>query len=477
MELRPFQRLFLRKVQESDIKVAVLSCARANGKSTLCGYLLSRIMNPDDDLFESGTENVITAASLTQCRIVYRVCRKLLVEKGIEDQYSWQDSSQRIAITHKKTNTKVIAHSSTGKTLFGLLDTRYLILDEPGALEIAAGEMLWSAVKTSLGKMDSPLTVILIGHKAPRATRSGHWYYDLIEGGSQGSTWVQHYQGDSGNWDSWESIRKANPLLFKNPELAKQLKEEREKARRDERLKAEFMSYRLNIPSRTESEVLLRVCDWQRVIGRPVAERKGRPIVGIDIGASRAWSAATAIWQSGRVESLALTPGIPSIEEQERRDNVPSGTYASLGNLYVSEGKHVPPVGDLWEAVTERWGTPARVVCDRLRLGELRDCIPPSVFVEVRKGLWSEATQDIRSLRRVAADGPLSIAPDSRSLVEASLAASMVENDTSGNTRLRKRGTNNQARDDVAAAWVLAAGAYERASRVQTKPLKTAIVR
>ena len=470
LKLRPFQREFLKKITSPEIKTGVISCGRGNGKSTFCGYLLSEIMSPDSNLFEPGTENVITAASLSQCRIVYNVCAKLLREKGTYHDYSWQDSTHRVSITHRATKTKVIAHSSTGKTLFGLLNTRFLILDEPGVLEIAAGERLWSAVKTSLGKKDSPLKVILIGHLAPRATRKGHWYFDLVNRGSRKSTYVQFYQGDLENWDDWnKSIRPANPLLWDNPELAEQIKEEREEARRDDRLKAEFLSYRLNIPSRSESQVLLRVADWQRVLERPVAERKGKPIIALDIGSSRAWSSATAIWQTGRVESLALSPGIPDLGELERMDGVPSGTYASLKNLYVSAGKRVPPVADLWKAAIERWGTPARVICDRLRIGELRDCIPAGIMVETRTGLWSESTQDIRSLRRLAGDGPLSVAEDSRSLLEASLAASTVENDTSGNSRLVKAGTNNQSRDDVAVSLVLAAGAFERANAEKPK--------
>ena len=51
---------------------------------------------------------------------------------------------------------------------------------------------------------------------------------------------------------------------------------------------------------------------------------------------------------------------------------------------------------------------------------------------------------------------------DSRLLLATSLRRAMVQNDDAGNTRLVKRGTNNCARDDAAAALVLAAGAVER---------------
>ena len=57
------------------------------------------------------------------------------------------------------------------------------------------------------------------------------------------------------------------------------------------------------------------------------------------------------------------------------------------------------------------------------------------------------------------------MAPDTALLLAASLSLARVKNDESGNFRLVKTGTHNEARDDVAAALVLAAGAFERAAR------------
>ena len=243
INLRPFQKTFIKKVLSPEVKVAALSIGRANGKSTLAAHLLSRVLDPKDELFRPGTESVITGSSLIQCRIVYRVLRTMIGEKGLEHEYKFIDSAQRIAVRHTETDTRLVAHSGTGKTLFGLLNTPWVIVDEPGSLELAAGELLFSAIKTSLGKMDSPLKVVLIGHLAPFATRPGHWYYDLVNRGSRNSTFVMKFQGNRKRWDDWNaSIRKANPLLPGNPELAAQLKEERKEARIDESKKAEFLS-------------------------------------------------------------------------------------------------------------------------------------------------------------------------------------------------------------------------------------------
>ena len=56
--------------------------------------------------------------------------------------------------------------------------------------------------------------------------------------------------------------------------------------------------------------MLLEVDDYQRMLERPTPERRvGQPIISLDLGGGRAWSAAVAVWQTGRIESLALAPG------------------------------------------------------------------------------------------------------------------------------------------------------------------------
>ena len=170
------------------------------------------------------------------------------------------------------------------------------------------------------------------------------------------------------------------------------------------------------------------------------------------------------MWKNGRMEAIAVAPGIPSLEEQERRDRVSSGTYrrlAQIGALRVAKGLRVQPPAQLHEAICAAWGRPETIYCDRFRLNELADCVNSTPLVP-RVTRWSEASEDIRALRKMAADGPLACEESSRLLVAASLSAAMVKNDDQGSVRLIKRGSNNTARDDVAAALTLAAGAFIR---------------
>ena len=111
--------------------------------------------------------------------------------------------------------------------------------------------------------------------------------------------------------------------------------------------------------------------------------------------------------------------------------------------------------------IQETWGRPACLILDRFRLDEIRDAgVPFRVVPRVTR--WSEASYDIRALRSKTKDGPFAVAECSRSLLGASLSVATVKNDDQGSCRIEKRGTNNTARDDVASAFALAAGAFAR---------------
>ena len=117
-----------------------------------------------------------------------------------------------------------------------------------------------------------------------------------------------------------------------------------------------------------------------------------------------------------------------------------------------------------------------KLICDRFRLGELQDAVNRTCPVEGRVTRWSEAASDIRSLRKGVRDGPFSIDEGSRALLIASLSVAYIKNDDQGNTRLAKDGKHNRARDDVAAALLLVAGAFERASSAPVRKLSYASV-
>ena len=164
---------------------------------------------------------------------------------------------------------------------------------------------------------------------------------------------------------------------------------------------------------------------------------------------------------------MAICPGLPSLEVQEIRDNVPSGTYmraCRTGCRYsLRKVGEYPSVSDLVDLI--RAWQPQVILCDRFRLPEVMDANPPCLVTFPVFARWSESTEDIGHLRRLAADGPLSIGAASQALLGASLSVCRVLTDDGGSVRLRKS-ADNKARDDVGAALILAAGEWAR--RVRT---------
>ena len=373
------------------------------------------------------------------------------------------DSTQRIGCTHLATNTRLRVISSNAKSAMGILGVGLVVLDEPGAFDIVGGEMMADALFSGQGKPNSPLKLLIIGTLAPNQVQAGSWYYDLVAAGTKGSVYVRKLQGDPDTWDTWATIRKANPLTAISPQFRHKLLEERDAALGDTRLSARFKSYRLNLPTADESSVLLEVDDYKLLIGRDVPERDGSPIVGVDLGSNRAFSAAVATWANGRTEALAVCPGIPSVAEQERRDKVPRGTYQRLvddGSL-DSGGR---------SARTARW--PSVEHHDRILgmagAGGLRQVQVTRTPGRCR-GRTNRDPQGIvvrsiggRACRKLVKDGPLSLAESARALLVTSLAHSKVQADTSGNIRMVKKGHKNESRDDVAFALTLTCGAFVR---------------
>ncbi len=441
------------------------SVPRGNGKSWTAAALIVEALRPDGALFQSGYESCLFAPSLESCRIVYKFVRRSLPESD----YSWQDSGNRIGIRHKATDTRLRAIGSKGTTAMGIgADTVLAILDEPGSLEARGGQLLEDTISTSLGKPGSVMRACYIGTLWPMRA---DWWGEMVNRGTHGRTYVQSLHGDPETWDRWPTIRKANPLTAVSPEFRRKLIEERDEARRDERLRARFLATRLNVPARDPSTVLLTIDDWKRVESRPVPPRAGRPICGVDLGGGRAWSAAVALYRNGRVEAFAVAPGIPDLAEQERRDRVSRGTYTRLldsGALVVDAGRRVQRVAPIVAKVRE-WGAEV-VIADRFRELTMADEMPKGVPFVTRATRWKESTEDIRALRAFAADGPLACDPGSRPLVAASLAVSDVRPDDAGCIRLVKRSTNNTSRDDVSQALVLAAGLMARIPPRPTGP-------
>ncbi len=460
--LAPFQERFIARAFAPETEIAGWSMSRGNGKSSMIGWIIENALTPGAALFTPGREVILCAASFAQARIVFDVVRQGLA--AFARDYAISDNATQMHIRHRESGTSLRAISSSAKRALGLLNFSLIIGDEPASWEARGGQLMFDALRTSVGKL-SGQRVILIGTQAP--SLPGSWWLNLIESGSTPGRHVEVIAApEDEEWDKWPTIRKANPLILRNPNLRRTILRERNEARKNPTLRPSFEAFRLNRPSGDAATVLLTVPDWRKVLARPVPPREGEPVVGLDIGGERSWCGAWAIWANGRCEAYASIGGLPSLEDRERQDALPSGAYTDLcaaGSMIVDDGHRIARPSVLIDHLADMGVFPSYAVCDRFLRAALEDAINGRFPLMERKTRWSESTEDIAAFRKLAIDGQphLAMAPESVKLATLSLSQATVLTDDQGSCRIIKSRAH-RSRDDVAVCGTLAAGALDR---------------
>ena len=456
--LLPFQAAFVAAItrQNRPPSIAALSCPRGNGKSYLAGNLIARSVTPGDLLFEPGVENILVAGSTNQARIVLEFARAALGEAA---GYRWSNDG----VTHLASRARVRVISSDNRRALGLgAHVRLIICDEPAAWAPTAGRRLWDAMQTSLGKRKT--TIIAIGTLAPGPTQGpGAWWFDFVTQGSGEGRHVALLQADPEKWEDFDEVLKCNPVAAINPYLKHALEREHKAALESDRAARTFRNFRLNIPGDpVDVQPLITTAEFARVCARPVPQVEGAPIIGIDLGGTRSWCGAGALWPNGRIEAWAIAPGTPTLAEQEQEDQVADGSYMELvksGGLSVDEGRAVPSV----ERVLARiWAwEPSAIVSDSYRAPELHKAVQGRVRVIERARGGAESTSNIQSLRSLLLDSQAGVTESSRALLAAAFAQTTLKIGEGGETKVGKL-SQRRSRDDAAAALLLAAGEQAR---------------
>ena len=418
-------------------------------------------MSPGSPLWRPELEVLAVSASLAQSRTMLGMLKQHLVL----DDYSVADSDQRISVTHKAAGARFRVLSSSGKRALGLSQFSIIVVDEPSSQDYRNGRLLFDAVRQSLGKLPDQ-RVLLIGTRAP-SPDDGWWPVLLDAGSADGIHVTDLHAGPEFAWDSWEAIKAANPLVNTYAPIRRKILRERDEARRTPTLRPAFEAYRLNRGGIGEGAVLVPADAWREMLARPVLPRVGRPVVGLDLGASRSWSALWAMWPNGRSECLAVVGGIPDLVDREKADAQPAGAYQRLerdGVLAVDEGLHMAQPKTLISHMVEAGINPTVILCDLFAYSDLKDVVARRWPLVLRRTRWSEGTEDIAAFRQLVADGPMTLAKECAALASVSIAQAGTKADDGGSVRIVKR-AGRRSRDDVAVAGVLAAGELVRRLR------------
>ena len=375
LTVMPWESRWLRGVLQDGILYGALSVSRGNGKTSWAGAIAAAALVPGGPLYIEGTAVVVVAASFGQAREAYEATVEVLQPwiAAAPDDWRMLDS-QRLLIEHRPSKTKLEVRGSEARTLHGIRKGRLFILDEPAQWQANMSDRIWSAVRTSLGKV-AGAKVLAVG---TRPAGGDHWFARLLEGGPATFSTSYHAERDDDPFlqATWA---KANPSLKYLPALRQVIEVEADEARRDSSLLPGFKALRLNTGQRDhETVMLLEPETWERAELLPGGEALGGWVLGLDLGQNSSMSAASGYWwRSGYVQCCAMFAGTPDLAERGRRDHV-GDLYQRMqdrGELMTTPGR-VVPVHLLLQEIVHRWGLPSAVVAATgFREQELRESL------------------------------------------------------------------------------------------------------
>ena len=466
----PWEKKFIRGAWDpANTGDSAFSAGRGQGKSGMVAGIATAALDPEGPLHLRRGEIVCTAASFAQGKsAIFEEVLAFIREKYGYDLPSkiWRisDSQNSATLEHRPSGSRVRCTGSKAKTLHGLKPYIWL-WDEPSQTETAQIDAVYAAINTGLGKVPNSKLIAL----GTRPAYEDHPFSKLLAGGAD---YVQvHAAGRNDDPYNVRTWRKANPSLSIFPSLLERIRKEAEDAQKDANLLPQFRALRLNQGvSDTEIQMLIGAETWTAAEGD--AEQAGEYALGLDLGGTAAMSGAAGYWiNSGRLDTLACFGNIPSLAERGLADGC-GGAYIEMynrGELILSEGR-VSSIRDLLDTILERWGAPAALIVDRWREGELRDELARMRFPRcplITRGMgFLDGSADVRGFRKAVLKGH--VTPVKSLLMRSAMSEARVIMDVAGNSKLAKKvegGRRLKARDDAAAAGILAVAAGARHAR------------
>ena len=469
-----WQKDFLKRLLSTKTTEIGITMARGGGKSTwlamvAAAYFIGPLRQPRGHVY-------LVASSIQQAFIIMDHLVEALDLRDSTSRFQVSFSTNLSGVKDKKTGTMVKLLSSRPKSSHGIAPV-LILADEPAQWERNSRDAVYSALRTSLGKIEGSKLVCL----GTKPNEAGHFFSRLL-GKPQSLVYAaprfreitnaegeQEYQEipiqDLGDIDL---IQHANPALDYFPNLRQNIETEFQDALVEPSLMASYRALRLNqgVSDYAQNSVL----DSEHVIlceerYTQLAEvQKGQYVMGLDLGAGLSMTAACAYWPlSGAGIIVAAFPDDPDLQRRGHLDGV-GDLYMRMeaeGDLCLSPGRTVDYKLFL-ETVIDAFGSnPKVIVCDRYRKNDLQTALMklnmgniPLVF----RGMgWKDGAEDIRSFRRAALEGKLAF-PGS-TLIRTAFAEARTICDPAGNEKLSKKaegGRRENAKDDAVAAAILA---------------------
>ena len=476
IQILPWQRDFLARLLSATTTEIGVSMARGGGKSTWLAYVaaaffIGPLRQPRGHVF-------IVASSIQQAIISLDHLMEALNLRDHSHRFRSSFSSHLTGVKDVMSGTVVRVLSSRPKSSHGIAPI-LILADEPAQWETNSRDAVYSALRTSLGKIPGSKLVCL----GTRPDESGHFFSRLLlkpQSLVYATPRFREIQTPDGETEyqeipierlgDFDLVKQANPAIEYFPALRETIATEFQDALSEPSLLAAYRALRLNqgVSDYAQNSVLdsEHIVSCEERWATLKETRKGAYILGLDLGGGTSMTGAAGYWPlTGACEILAAFPADPDLQKRGHLDGV-GDLYLRMeaeGDLSTTPGKTVDYEFFLKSIINHFGSKPKAITCDRYRINELKTVLMklklgniPIIF----RGMgWRDGAEDVRSFRRAALEGKLAFPPST--LTRSSFSEARTLADPAGNEKLAKRseaGRRRNARDDAVAACILAVG-------------------
>lgn len=322
---------FFDEVFQPGVIEGGLSVARKNAKSTGCAALLLYFLCEGDP----GWRGAVLSTTGKTAAVMLEIVMALVESSGLQDQVvkRWRPEPGMVIC---KANDAICQFYNASKSSALGANLDLAIADEYGEFDEKSRrnvEMLVSSMPLRGGKL------IGIGVQA-----HSHLFQELKSRSGRSSTVWHEYVGRADlPVDDAANLRLANPAIDAGIMPLENLLTAAARAKGAPATEYDFRKYHLNLPATETKDVLISAHDFRaKVLVDDLPPREGLCSLGIDIGYSESMTAGCAYWSAtGRLETYAAVPAIPSLYERGLADGVGDlyANAADRGELAVHAGR------------------------------------------------------------------------------------------------------------------------------------------
>ena len=451
MEFPEFLMDFFHDVMDPKIFEMLLCIGRKNAKSAAVAVLiLFFLIGP---LASPGWRAGVASVSKSKSRELKDQVEDIAAASGLTDRLTFKKSPYPGSIESECGKVEILSAEGGGGHSSGF---DLSIIDEIGLLAERDRELVNSMRAATSAKNGKFISLSIFG--------DGPFVPEILAMRHEPGVSVHLFQApEDCRLDDEAAWRAANPGLgtIKSVPYMRRASRRAMLTPADE---AHFRAMDLNRPGSPTKAMLCSPSDWSACRVETLPPRTGPCFVGIDLGSNQSMTALMALWpQSGRMEAWGGLPGIPAIEDRQRRDMTRYDLMVQSGELTVYPGVRVTPVEKFLKSCAKalKGERIASLGADRFRQSELRQFIEESGLPWASKLVWrgtgasktADGSHDVRAFQRMVMSRE--IRHGGGLLLASAIANSALRYDSAGNPALDRSGPG---RIDPLQAAVIAAG-------------------